>query len=152
MDEREAERLNTDLIEVLRESAPWAVEQIEESVRQGKPIAKQLRRRGGKETVAPVEITGNLGQNQFVGTRDLTFIERLRITLDTVERLLVDPALMADDIRHDLNEVGVSEVEFAEPGEDGRHEFGRPDSPVSSRHRKRISELLNQIRLDITSV
>ena len=46
MDEQE-ERLNTDLLAALRESAPWAAEQIDESVRQGKPVAKQARRRRG---------------------------------------------------------------------------------------------------------
>ena len=152
MDEQEAERLNTDLLAVLRELAPWAAEQIDESVRQGKPIAKQVPRRGDTETVAIVAPTGDLGRNKFVATEDLTYTERLRITLDAVERLLIDPALIADQVRKELKEAGVSEVEFAEPGEDVRREFGGGASSISSQPRERISALLNRLRSDITSV
>ena len=152
MDEREAEHLNTDLLAVLRESVPWAAEQIDESVRQGKPVAKQVRGRGDKKTIAPVEPAGHLGRNQYVATEDITFTERLRITLDALERLLIDPALIADDVRHNLRETGVSKVEFADPGEDGRHEFGGRASHVSLQHRERISTLLKRLRSDITNV
>ena len=152
MDEREAERLNTDLLAILREAMPWAVEQIEESVRQGKPVAKQVRGRGDKATIATVELTGDLGKNQFVMTEDLTLTERLRITLDAVERLLIDPALMADDVRHKLLEVGVSEVDFAEPGEVGRHELGGRPASLSSQSWERISALLKRLRSDIANV
>ena len=154
MDEQEAERLNTDLLAVLHESAPWAAEQIDESVRQGKTITKQVRRRGGKETVAIVVPTGDLGERQFVATQDLTPTERLRITLDAVERLLIDPAVVADEVRHGLKEAGVSEVAFAEPGEgrDVQRELRGPALSISSHHRDRISALLTRLRSDITSV
>ena len=154
MDEQEAKRLNTDLLAALRESAPWAAEQIDESVRQGKPIAKQVRHRGDRETVAIVASTGDLSRDQFVATQDLTGTERLCITLDAIERLLIDPALIADKVRHNLKEAGVSEVEFAEPGEgeDVRREFGGRASSISSQHRERISALLKRLRSDINSV
>src|SRR5580704_13877655 len=118
MEEREAEQLYTELLAILRGSAPWAAEQIDESVRQGKPIAKQVRRRGGKETVSIVTFSGELGRDQFVATQELTAAERLRITLDAVERLLIDPALIADEVRSDLKEAGVSDIQFAEAGDE----------------------------------
>ena len=82
----------------------------------------------------------------------LSFTERLRITLDAVERLLVDPAPILKEVTLSLKEVGVAEVEFAEPDEDARHELGGLASNISLQHRERISELLNRLRSDITDV
>ena len=153
MDEQEAERLNADLLAALRESAPWAAEQIDESVRQGKPVAKQARRRrGSEETAMIVKSTDDLGRAQFSSTQDLSCAERLRVTLDAVERLLIDPALIADEVRRGLREAGVSKVEFADPGEDVQRELGGHASRISSQHRKQISALLKRLKLESTSV
>lgn len=152
MDEHDADLLNAALLTTLRESAPWAAEQVDESVRQGKPVAKQVGRRGGREAVETVALTRELRRDQFVETTVLSFTERLRITLDAVERLLVDPAPILKEVTLSLKEVGVAEVEFAEPDEDARHELGGLASNISLQHRERISELLNRLRSDITDV
>ena len=98
MDEHDADLLNAALLTTLRESAPWAAEQVDESVRQGKPVAKQVGRRGGREAVETVALTRELRRDQFVETTVLSFTERLRITLDAVERLLVDPAPILKEV------------------------------------------------------
>lgn len=153
MNEQEATLLNADLVAIFRESAPWAAEQIDESVRQGKPTAaKQVRRRRGRETVETVALAPELRADQFVETTELTAVERLSITLDAVERLLVDPAQIFDEVWHGLKGAGVSAVEFSEPDSDVRHELGGHTSSISSEHRERISELLNRIRADVTNV
>lgn len=153
MDDHDAQLLNADLIAILRESAPWAAEQIDESVRQGKPTAaKQVRRRRGRETVETVALAPELRSDQFVETTELTSAERLSITLDAIERLLVDPASILGDVRRGLKTAGVSTVEFSEPDEDVRHELGGQASAISSENRERISELVTRIRSDVINV
>ena len=153
MDDHEAKLLSADLVAILRESAPWAAEQIDESVRQGKPTAaKQVRRRRGRETVETVALAPELRADQFVETTELTSAERLSITLDAIERLLVDPASILGEVRRGLKKAGVSTVEFSEPDEDVRHELGGHASAISSENRERISELVTRIRSDVINV
>ena len=153
MDDQEAERLNADLLAALRESVPWAAEQIDESVRQGTPIAKKVRLSGGMETVSMEASSGGPRRNQFTATQDLTGTERLRITLDAIERLLVDPASIADNVRRNMQAAQVSKVEFTEPNQnaDERRELGGLAVSISSQHRERILMLLKRLRLDIDS-
>ena len=99
-----------------------------------------------------VKSTDDLGRAQFSSTQDLSCAERLRVTLDAVERLLIDPALIADEVRRGLREAGVSKVEFADPGEDVQRELGGHASRISSQHRKQISALLKRLKLESTSV
>ena len=152
MDDQDAVLLNAALLGVLRESAPWAAQQVDESVRQGKPIAKRVRRRGKRvvtETVAP---TRELGHDEFVETTVLTATEQLRLTVDAIERLLVDPAAILEEVTGTFGGVGISKVEFAEPDEAGRSELGKLASSTSPQHRERISSLLNRLRSDVNSV
>lgn len=154
MGDQEAERLNTDLLATLRESAPWAAQQIDETVRQGKPIAKKVSRRGDTETVSIVSPTGSRSDSKFAATQDLTSTERLSITLDAVERLLVDPDTIIEEVRNNLKAFGVLKVEFTEPSqrEDVRSEFGGRAANISSEHRESILRLLKSLRLDIANV
>ena len=152
MDEHDADSLNAALLATLRESAPWAAEQVDESVRQGKPVAKQVGRRRGREAIETVAVIRELRRDQFVETTVLSLTERLRITLDAIERLLVDPAPILKEVTRSLKEVGVSEVEFAEPDEDARHELGGLAANISSQHGERIFALLSRLRSNITDV
>ena len=48
MDDDDAARLNTALLDILSREAPWVAEQIEESVRQGSPMVKKVKRPRGR--------------------------------------------------------------------------------------------------------
>ena len=154
MDDREAERLYIDLLATLRESIPWAAHQIDETVREGKPIAKKVSRRGGMETVSIVDATGSRSDSEFAATEELTSKERLRVALDAVERLLIDPTKISEEVRRNLQAVGVSKVEFTEPNqlEDVRGELGGRAASIASERRESMLKLLTNIRLDISNV
>ena len=134
MDEQEAEDFNDEVIRVLRKFAPWAVEHIEDSVRRGKAVAKRVARKGAKRTATIVEDTKPFGSSTFVETQDLTATEKLGITLDAVERLLIHPALIVEEIRKTLVEAELVGVAFAEPGdpkEAARARRGRSAHPCA---------------------
>jgi len=99
MDDEELAELYSALLAVLRPKAPWVAAQIEETVRQGKPVARQVTRRAGPETVALSVASPRLREDQFAATEELTPGERARVALNAVERLLVDPPEIARAIR-----------------------------------------------------
>ena len=86
-----------------------------------------------------MEDTGSFGVSTFVETQDLTAAGRLRITLDAVERLLIHPALIVEEIRG--NPVETAEVAFAEPGvQDERLEPGEDVVLIPLRQRQEVLE------------
>ena len=139
MDDDDAARLNTALLDILSQEAPWVAEQIEESVRQGSPMVKKVKRPRGRPS-------------EFVETTVLTISERLRITLDAIERVLVDPAPMLDEVTRSLKDIGVLRLEFGELESDARYDVGRLLSNSSSEHRQRVAVLVNRFRKDINNV
>ena len=64
MDEYVAEQVKTVLLTFLRESAPWAAQQVNDSVRQGRPITKKVKRQRARS-------------GDFVETTVLTVHEQL---------------------------------------------------------------------------
>ena len=139
MDDDDAARLNTALLDILSKEVPWVAEQIEESVRQGSPMLKKVNQPRGRPS-------------EFVETTVLTISERLRITLDAVERVLVDPARMLDEVTRSLKDIGVLRLEFGELESDARYDVGRLLSNSSSEHRQRVAVLVNRFREDINNV
>lgn len=116
MDDQELIALYNDLLEMLRVNASWAVAQIEETIRQGRPVARQVSRsKGGAETVALVVAPSKLRDDQFAATEELTPRERAMVALHAVERLLVDPPEIDRATRETMARVKVDEVLFAEP-------------------------------------
>ncbi len=139
MDDDDAARLNTALLDILSREAPWVAEQIEESVRQGSPMVKKVKRPRGRPS-------------EFVETTVLTISERLRITLDAIERVLVDPAPMLDEVTRSLKGIGVLRLEFGDLESDARYEVGRLVSNSSSEQRQHVAVLVNRFRKDINNV
>src|SRR5947207_2675270 len=93
MEPQDAENLFTQLVELLRGAAPWAAEQVDATVRSGRPVAKQVRQRkkGEPATVSVVVPPIKLGENQFAATEELTANQRALVALEAVEVLLLDP-------------------------------------------------------------
>lgn len=141
MDDDDAARLNAAVLDILSREAPWVAEQIEESVRQGSPMVKKVKRpRGGRPS-------------EFVETTVLTISERLRITLDAIERVLVDPAPMLDEVTRSLKGIGVRRLEFGERESDVRYDLGRLlSNSSSSEHLQRVAALVGRFREDINNV
>src|SRR3954464_65228 len=129
MEPREADILFNELLASLRAAAPWAAEQVDATVRSGRPVAKQVRqsKRGGPETVSIVVAPIKLGDNQFAATEELTAHQRAMVALEAVEALLLDPPAIDKELRATLSKVNVTEVTFAEPA-------GRDVSPPEPIH------------------
>jgi hypothetical protein len=116
MDDQELTALYGTLLELLRKSAPWAAAQVEETVRQGRPVARQVRRgKKGPETVTLAVASTKLREDQFAATEELTPRERATQALTAVERLLVDPSVIVGATEAVMEYVGVREVLFADP-------------------------------------
>lgn len=149
MDAQEVGLLNRELLDLLRELAPWAAEQVEETVRQGKtvPIEVPLRRRTQMDSV--VDERKSLGRGKMAMTQELTASESLSITLDAIECLLIQPDLIAREVDIHLEEVKVAGVTFVDPGEEEESDIRRGAMGIPEERRVRISALLGQTRSDL---
>ncbi len=148
MDDQQLTALYNGLLEVLQVNAPWAAAQIEETVRQGKPVARQVRRgKGGSETVTLAVAAPKLREDQFAATEELTPGERVAQALSAVERLLVDPPAIAQAMGETMAHVSVREVLFAEPS------AGDVASSTPLRPRftpaQRLAELLDRVKREV---
>jgi hypothetical protein len=116
MNDQELLALYAGILESLRVGAPWVAIQIEETVREGRPVARQVKRtKSGTETVAMVVAPSKLREDQFAATEELTPRERALVALHAIERLLVDPHEIERVTRETLSRVNVGEVLFVEP-------------------------------------
>lgn len=116
METDELNDLYVALVDILRTSVPWAADQVEQTVREGRPVARQVRRsKGGAEMVAVVIAPAKLRDDQFAATEELTASERVLVALNVVERLLIDPPLIDQSMREAMASVKVDRVLFAEP-------------------------------------
>lgn len=154
MDEQEAALLNRELLDLMREFVPWAVEQVEETIRQGKRVPKHVPRRRRIEMDGIVDETKSLGRGKLAMTQDLTETESLRITLKAVECLLIQPDLIFKEVDSQLKNLAIEGVSFVEPierkeGEVKRAHFGIPVFGIPQEMRGRISALLEQIRSEL---
>ncbi len=138
MDDHDAARLQAALLDILSREAPWVAEQVEESARQGTPIVKKVKSRKGRP-------------GEFIGTTVLTNSERLRITVDAIERVLVDPVQMLEHVTRSLKDVGVLGVEFGELESEVPYDIGSLVSNSSTEHFRRVSSLLRRVRSDINN-
>ena len=159
MDEEEVGLLNRELLDLLRDLAPWAAEQVEETVRQGKTVPIDVPRRRRAEMDPVVDETKSLGRGKLAMTQELTASESLSITLDAIECLLIQPDLIAHEVESHLGDVKVSGVSFVEPDEqeesDGkrseqeRSDVKRGAMGIPEQTRARISALLGQTKSDL---
>jgi hypothetical protein len=139
------------LLEILRKNASWAADQVEQTVREGKPVAKQVRRsKGGAETVAVVIAPTKLRDDQFAATEELTASERALVALNVVERLLVDPPAIDRSMREAMASVKVDGVLFAEPT--GEAVGSNEPVALSFVHRERLAELLVRVEREVHGV
>lgn len=151
MDTQELNALYVALLQTLQEKAPWVAEQVEHTVREGKPVARQVRRsKGGAETVALVVASSKLRDDQFAATEELTVNERALVALAAVERLLVDPPAIDRAMRQTMAQVKVDGVLFAEP-------TVGPDVPIKPlpltfTQRERLAELVTRVRDEVHGV
>lgn len=151
MNDEELVALYAALLERLRTRVPWVAAQIEETIREGRPVARQVRRaKSGVETVALVVAPPKLRDDQFAATEELTARERTTVALHAVERLLVDPPEIERAMRETLSRINVEEVLFAEPTAEDTLS-GEP-VPVTFLQQKRLVELLERVMREAGSV
>ena len=149
MDEEEVELLNRELLDLLRDLAPWAAEEVEETVRQGKTVPIDLPRRRRAEMDAVVDETKSLGRGKLAMTQELTASESLSITLDAIECLLIQPDLIAREVDIHFEDVNVMGVSFVEPDGQEVRDVKRGAMGVPEETRVRISALLGQTKSDL---
>lgn len=149
MDEKEAALLNRELLDLLRELAPWAADQVQETVRQGKTVLKDVPRRRRTEMDGVVDETKSLGRGKLAMTQDLTASESLSITLDAVECLLIQPDLIAQEVDRHLEDMKVTGVAFVEQGEQEESDIKRGALDIPQERRVRILALLDQAKSDL---
>ena len=150
MDEEEAALLNRELLDLLRTLAPWAADQVEETVRQGKTVQKDVPRRRRTEMDGIVDETKSLGRGKLAMTQDLTASESLSITLDAVECLFIQPDLIAREVDRHLEDTKVTGVAFVDPDEQQETDIKRGALGIPQQRRERISALLGQAKSDLT--
>jgi len=150
MDEEEVGLLNRELLDLLRDLAPWAAEEVEETVRQGKTVPIDLpRRRRRAEMDAVVDETKSLGRGKLAMTQELTASESLSITLDAIECLLIQPDLIAREVDIHFEDVNVVGVSFVEPDGQEVRDVKRGAMGIPEETRVRISALLGQTKSDL---
>jgi len=116
MNDQELLALYAGIVKTLQVRAPWVATQIEDTVREGRPVARQVKRsKSGTETVATVVAPPKLREDQFAATEELTPRERALVAVHAIERLLVDPHEIERVTRETLSRVNVREVLFVEP-------------------------------------
>ena len=149
MNKKEAADLNRDLLGDLREWAPWAADQVEETVRQGKRVSKNVRRKLRKEKDVVVDEKKSLGYGKLAMTHELTETESLLVTLEAIDCLLVQPGHIAQDVDRYLKDIEVTGAIFLAPSEreERMRVGGTLDIPQETR--RRISTLIRQIRSDL---
>jgi hypothetical protein len=151
MNDEELVALYTALLEMLRTRAPWVAAQIEETVREGRPVARQVRRgKSGAETVALVVAPQKLRDDQFAATEELTARERASIALHAVERLLVDPPEIEQAMRETMSRIKVQDVLFAEPT--AENALSIEPYPLTFLQRQKLVELLGRVMREVASV
>jgi hypothetical protein len=145
MEPHEANSLYMKLVELLRPAAPWAAEQIEDTVRTGRPVAKQVRaaKRGEAETVALVVAGTKLREDQFAATEELSPYEKVLVALEAVETLLVDPPNIDSSVKETFGVVGVTTMSFAEPT--GSETAPIHPVPIPENRRERLTSLIQQV-------
>ena len=147
MNPTEAESFYAEVLGILRDVAPWAAEELDESVRSGRPVAKQIRRRGGVARELPVAPGRDLGANQFLATEALSATERLELALDAVERVMVDPPSIERHVRGSFDRWGVQGFRFEEdvdaPSRDEKL-FG-----IREDHAAKIVTALREVRPEV---
>jgi hypothetical protein len=151
MTNNELNELYGALLEIVRKGAPWAADQIEQTVREGKPVARQVRRsKGGAETVDVVIAPSKLRDDQFAATEELSASERALVALNVVERLLVDPPAIDQSMRQAMALVRVDDVLFAEP----TGEAVGPSEPIALRfvRHEKLAELLVRVTREVQGV
>jgi len=148
MDDEHLTTLYSSILELLQKGVPWAAAQIEETVRQGRPVARQVRRgKAGSQTVTIAVRAPKLREDQFAATEDLTPRERVVLALDAVERLLVEPTAINGAMVETMTRVKVQEVLFAEPSAEGlapSHGAGLRIAPNEP-----LGKLLEQVRREV---
>jgi hypothetical protein len=151
MDNEELNELYVALLDMLRKNASWAADQVELTVREGRPVARQVRRgKGGAETVAVVVASTKLREDQFAATEELSTSERALVVLNAVERLLVDPAAIDRAMREAMTSVGVDAVLFAEPTS---ATVGSIEPvPIKLTTHERLADLLVRVKREVHGV
>ena len=71
MDEEEVGPINRELLDLLRKLAPWAAEEVEKTVRQGKTVPIDLPQRRRTEMGAVVDETKSLAKGKLAITQEL---------------------------------------------------------------------------------
>lgn len=151
MNDQELLALYAGLVESLRVGAPWVAAQIEGTVREGRPVARQVKRsKSGTETVAMVVAPSKLREDQFAATEELTPRERALVALHAIERLLVDPHEIERVTRETLSRVNVGEVLFVEPTA-GNVNQAEPVVLKAPQH-TRLVELLGRLTQEVRNV
>jgi hypothetical protein len=151
MDNEELNGLYGALLDILRSNAGWAVDQVEQTVREGRPVARQVRRgKGGAETVAVVVAPTKLREDQFAATEELSASERVLVVLNAVERLLVDPSAIDRAMREAMTSVGVEAVLFAEPT--GATVGSIERVPIKITTHERLADLLIRVKREVRGV
>jgi hypothetical protein len=151
MNDQELLALYAGIVESLRVRAPWVATQIEETVREGRPVARQVKRsKSGAETVATVVAPPKLREDQFAATEELTPRERALVAVHAIERLLVDPHEIERVTRETLSGVNVREVLFVEPTAENVTQA----EPVVLKvpEHKRLIELLGRLTQEVRNV
>ena len=146
MDEEEVGLLNRELLDLLGELAPWAAEQVEETVRQGKTVPIKVPRRRRTQMDAVVDEAKSLGPGNLAMTQELTASESLSITLDAIECLLIQPDLITREVEIHFEDVKVTGVSFVEPGGQEERDIKRSAMGIPEETRARISALLDETR------
>lgn len=151
MDNEELNELYIALLDMLRKNASWAADQVEQTVREGKPVARQVRRgKGGAETVAVVVAPAKLREDQFAATEELTASERALVALNVVERLLVDPPAIDRAMREAMALVKVDGVLFAEPT--GETVGSIEPVPLRFETHEKLADLLVRVKREVRGV
>ena len=151
MNDQELLALYTEVLERLRVDAPWVAAQIGETVREGRPVARQVKRgKSGAETVALVVAPSKLREDQFAATEELTPRERAIVALHAIERLLIDPHEIERATRETMSRINVEAVLFAEPTAEGVP----PAEPVLLRfdEHTRLRALLGRLMQEVGGV
>ena len=96
-----------------------------------------------------VDETKSLGRGKLAMTRNLTETESLGITLEAVECLLIQPDLIFQEVDSQLENLAVRGVSFVEPSGQEESEVKRSLLGITQETRRRISALLDQIKLEV---
>jgi hypothetical protein len=151
MNDQELLALYAGIVESLRVGAPWVATQIEETVREGRPVARQVKRsKSGTETVAMVVAPSKLREDQFAATEELTPRERALVALHAIERLFIDPHEIERVTRETLSRVNVGELLFVEPTAENVTQA----EPVALKvpEHSRLVELLGRLTQEVRNV